>query len=161
MALDKTAEKNMIAFLEKVLGVLENTKNKETIEKYISNAKNGLEYMADNEAKQAYLDMAIASWLEVAMLFVIREDKLTDELATEYRTFTGVDEYQEKYQEFVAQDKEETDRINAEQKVAMDKRRGFEIFQGIINGMSKEEADQKLKEYEEQVAQAMEQVKGA
>ena len=161
MALDKTAEKNMITFLEKVLKVLENEKNKTTIEKYISNAKNGLSYMADNEAKQAYLDMALASWLEVAMLFAIREDKLTDELATEYRTFVGVDEYQAKYQEFVAADKEETDRINAEQKVAMDKRRGFEIFQGIINGMSKEEADQKLKEYEEQVAQAMEQVKGA
>ena len=77
----------------------------------------------------------------------MQANKFDADLEKAYRSFPLPDTAFAAYKEFDSARKAEISRINDEQKEVMDKQRGFEIFQAIVNGMSKEEAKAKMEEY--------------
>lgn len=158
MALDATPIKKILDYLQKVNDIIgKEDQRTEFLKKAIEAGNNALEAMADNEEKFAYLYYATTNWANQATIFLIQEDKLTDELKAEYRSFPLPEVAEASFKEFRDARQAERDRINAEQKEIMDKERGFEIFQAIVGGMSKEEAKAKMDEYEKQIAAAQAQ----
>lgn len=158
MALNLTEIKKAKSYLEKATALLTKEDQKAYFNKNIASAENAMTAMADNEEKAAYLHHAIISWCTQVSLFLLREDLFSDELVAEYRSLPLPEETQAKCKEFADIRQAEIDRINEEQRVVSEQRRGFEIFQAIVGGMDKEEAKQKMEEYEEQMAKAQAQV---
>ena len=157
MALDKTPIKKVLSYLAKVDGAIEQEAQRNFLQKAIDAGTNALDAMADNEEKYAYLYFATLNWANQASIFLLQANKFTKELEEEYRSFPLPETAEANYKEFKNARQAEVDRINAEQKEVMDKQRGFEIFQAIVGGMSKEEAKAKMEEYEKQIAAAQAQ----
>lgn len=157
MALDATPIKKVLEYLEKVDALIEAEDQKNFLNKAMDAGKNALEAMADNEEKFAYLYFVTLNWANQASIFLLQADKFSKELMAEYRSFPLPETAEKNFQEFRDARQAERDRINAEQKEVMDRQRGFEIFQAIVGGMSKEEAKAKMEEYEKQIAAAQAQ----
>lgn len=159
MALDATPIKKVLDYLAKTKELIEAEDQKTFLGKALDAGNNALEAMADNEEKYAYLYFATLNWANQASIFLLQADKFTPELTAEYRSFPLPEVAEKNFQEFRAARQAERDRINAEQKEIMDKERGFEIFQAIVGGMSKEDAKAKMEEYEKQIAAAQAQTR--
>lgn len=84
-----------------------------------------------------------------------REQLLTPELEKEYRTLPSMKEMADAYNEFTAARKARMDEIMAQHKVISEEEKEFDIFKGVINGMTKEEAEKKYDAYRAQQQQAI------
>lgn len=84
-----------------------------------------------------------------------REELLTEDLEKEYRALPKMKEMADKYNDWTTKRKARLDAIMDSHKAIMNEEKDLDIFKAVINGMSKEEAEKKHKEYETQQAQAM------
>lgn len=108
----------------------------------------------DNKRATALLDVASQYANQVAFrLFV--EENLSDSLAHEFRSLVPMKDAVAWAKEYSKAAQEEADKITQQQQAYMDERKQFEIFQAVVMGMSKEEAEQKQAVYEAQKAQAI------
>lgn len=84
-----------------------------------------------------------------------REQLLTPELEKNYRSLPSMKEMAEVYNKFTDARKARMDEVMAQHKAIADEEKGFDIFKGVINGLSKEESEKKYADYKAQQEQAM------
>jgi hypothetical protein len=84
-----------------------------------------------------------------------RAELLPEDLEKEYRKLPKMDEAAADYNEFLMKHREEAEALEAERKKYADRQRELDIFQGVLGGRSKEEAEKGYDQYQQNMAQAM------
>lgn len=84
-----------------------------------------------------------------------RRGILDDEIEKAYRELPSTEEATEDYEALLKEDKAIADEIEAKRKEYMNGQHELDIFKAVLNGMSKEQAEEQAKKYQEQLAQAM------
>lgn len=84
-----------------------------------------------------------------------REQLLPEELEKEYRALPTMKEMAAAYNKFADDRKERMDKVMADHKVIADEEKDLDIFKGVINGISAEEAEKKYEEFKKAQQQAM------
>lgn len=80
---------------------------------------------------------------------------ITDELEKDFRALPQMKEMADAYNVFMDARKARMDKIMADHKVIADEEKELDIFKGIINGVSAEEAAKKYEEFKNAQQQAM------
>lgn len=147
-----------IEFIKHAMNSLEDADDREAFSKRVMGMLNALEMInGSNKRATALLDVASQYANQVAFrLFV--EEHLSDSLAEEFRELTPMKEAISWAQAYSKESQEQADAITKQQQEYMDERRNFEIFQAVVMGMSKEEAEAKQEQYEAQKTQAIHNV---
>ncbi len=89
----------------------------------------------------------------VTMLW--RMELLTPEMEKAYRELPTMETMANAYNEFLADRKARMDKVMADHKVIAEEEKELDIFKGIINGISAEEAARKYEEFKKQQQAAM------
>lgn len=84
-----------------------------------------------------------------------REQLLTPELEAEYRKLPSMKEMADAYNVFTDDRRKRMDAVMDQHRAIANEEKALEIFKGVINGMTKEESEKKLAEYEQRQQQAM------
>lgn len=158
MSLDTTYIKQVTKYIEGQKDLVKDEGNKNYFDKISGYVENAIEAMADNEEKHAMLEDAVTRWANQLSFILFREGTLTKEAEEEFRSFKPVDETTAKTKEFQDARQAEIDDINAKHAEIIKRQKGIDIFQAIIGGMTKEQAKEKLEEYEAKLEEAQQQV---
>lgn len=109
----------------------------------------------DNEANEALLKGWIVAEANRAVYCVWRRGNLNEEVEKAYRALPEIDEATKDYNDYLEADKKAAEEIEAKRAEYMNGRRAHDIFNAVLKGVSKEEAEAKYKEYQEQLAKAI------
>lgn len=109
----------------------------------------------DDDEKKALLGAYAVQEANRVVTTLWREKLLPDMLEAEYRALPTMKEMADKYNEFTSARKARMDEVMAAHKKIADEEGELDIFKGVINGMSRAEAEKKYKEFKEQQAQAV------
>jgi len=88
------------------------------------------------------------------MFLIWRRGLMTEELEKEYRALPTPEEAVEDFEEFEKANAEKANELEAARKEFMDEQHVTDIFKAVLNGMSKEKAEQEYQKMQEQIAQA-------
>lgn len=89
--------------------------------------------------------------------FVWRKGLMTSELEAEFRALPDMDEAAKDWQQYIAERKVVADELESQRKAYADTEKEMDLFKGILNGMSKEEAEKEYENYRKQMEQALQQ----
>lgn len=110
-----------------------------------------------NEDEQAIA--AIKAWTvsmaNNAVFLAWRRNILTPEIEKAYRELPSTEAALEDYETFKKQFDDEAKKIEDERRAFMDKQHKLDVFNAVLNGIDKETAEAKYKEYQEKIAQSM------
>lgn len=110
-----------------------------------------------NEDEQAIA--AIKAWTvsmaNNAVFLAWRRNILTPEIEKAYRELPSTEAALEDYEAFKKQFDDEAKKIEDERRAFMDKQHKLDVFNAVLNGIDKETAEAKYKEYQEKIAQSM------
>ena len=135
------------AYLEKAIKVLpEDNRNHEYFAKFLNGMENAKD-MADNDEKKAVMNDAAIKVATQLTFILFRYNTLTDELEKEYRALPSAEETEEASNKAHEARKERQEKALEVNKALQDEQNDFDIFQQVLGGLSKEEAEQKLEEY--------------
>lgn len=84
-----------------------------------------------------------------------REQLLPPELEAEYRKLPSMKEMADAYNVFTDDRRKRMDAVMDQHRAIANEEKALEIFKGVINGMTKEESEKKLADYEKRQQQAM------
>lgn len=135
-------------YIEKASKVLpEDDHNHEPIAKFLNSYKTAAE-MADNDEKKAILS-DVANKLAHQLTFILFDQELlTEELEAEYRKLPKTSESAKAVEEANATRKEGYEKLAKLNTEAQNAQKEIDIFQQVIGGLSKEEAEKRYAEYE-------------
>lgn len=122
------------------------------IDEAINNACGALN---GDEEKTAMLGAYAVQEANRVVTMLWRMELLPADLETDYRKLPKMEEMAAKYNEFTAARKERMNEVMAGHKVIADEEKELDIFKGIINGISADEAAKKYEEYRRQQQAAM------
>ena len=88
------------------------------------------------------------------MFLIWRRGLMTEELEKEYCALPTPEEAVEDFEEFEKANAEKANELEAARKEFMDEQHVTDIFKAVLNGMSKEKAEQEYQKMQEQIAQA-------
>ena len=88
------------------------------------------------------------------MFLIWRRGLMTEELEKEYRALPTPEEAVEDFEEFEKANAEKANELEAARKEFMDEQHVTDIFKAVLNGMSKEKAEQEYAKMQEQIAKA-------
>lgn len=88
------------------------------------------------------------------MFLIWRRGLMTEELEKEYRALPTPEEAVEDFEEFEKANAEKANELEAIRKEFMDEQHVTDIFKAVLNGMSKERAEQEYQKMQEQIAKA-------
>lgn len=146
----KTLIKEEKAYLKEATPLIED----ESDLKYFKNEKKALqagEALADSEEKLAILLLHFVSIRNKLTFLLFRTGKLSEELEGKFRSLVAIEDVNTKVNEFDAEHKKKEDEFKALAQAEYEREQKMDIFKAVCNGMSAEEAEAKLKQYEEQV----------
>lgn len=145
--------------VKKVLERLESVPTKEAdynnfkdVPEIFNNAAGQLE---ENPINIALLNLWMASQATNAVFLLWRRGVEHADIEAEWRELPTTDELMETYQALLVKDKEVAEKLEAERRAYMDEQHKLDIFKAILNGMTKEQAEAKQKEYEERLAKSL------
>lgn len=153
MSVDKTYINQVTEFMKKGTANIKEEQSKESYSAAINSLNNAVKAMADNEEKKAMVEDAATRWANQLAFLLFREGGLTPELEKEYRALPAITEVSARVKVFQDERVARIEEINKAREEVMSTQRGIDIFQAIIGGMTKEEAEAKLEEYEKKVAE--------
>lgn len=147
--------KGAIQFIKHAMNSLADADDRKAFGEKVVGILNALEMVdGDNKRATALLDVASQYANQIAFrLFV--EEHLSESLAEEFRSLIPMKDAISWAQEYSKESQAQAQEISELQRKYMDERKSFEIFQSVVMGMSKEEAQQKQAAYEAQKAQAI------
>ena len=116
---------------------------------------NALGAVNENEEKMAMLKAYAVQEANRVASTLWRLNLITPELEKQYRALPQMNDMADAYNEFTSARKERMDKIMADHKTIAEEEKELDIFKGIINGISAEEATKKYEEYQKQAQQAM------
>ena len=144
----------VLSFIKTQLNQLSDGDIRQEFSKILESLKTAEEMATDNKRKTCLYDAATKYANQLAFrLFV--EGNLNDSALTEFRGFETVKQVAEYAQTYTDEDRARADEITAAQRAFMDERQPFEVFQAVINGMTKEEAEQKQAEFQQRQQEAL------
>lgn len=111
--------------------------------------------MADDDRRRMCLFDAATKFANQLAFRLFVEDNLSDETLEIFRKFDSARTVSEAAQEYTKALRAREDEITQIQQDFVAELRPFEVFQAVINGMSKEEAERKQAEYIERQRQAL------
>ena len=145
--------------VKKVLARLETVPTKEAdfnnfkdVPEIFNNASGMLEGNATNIA---LLNLWMTSQATNAVFLLWRRGIEHADIEKEWRELPTTDELMEIYNGLISEDKKEAERLEAERRKYMDGQHKLDIFKGVLNGLTKEEAEAKQKEYQERLAKSL------
>ena len=145
---------------ETALGLIKTLKEKLTDEdqkKYFDNVVESLNTAegmldGDEEKENRILDAAIKYVNQLAFI-LFREGTISEEETATFRELPAPEETSKKIKEFEKAYQARVDEVTAKQREMMEERKGLDLFLAVISGMSKEEAEKKMAQYEAQIAE--------
>ena len=141
--------------VKKVLERLTNEKdinNFENVPEIFNNAAGQLE---KNPINIALLNLWMTSQATNAVFLLWRRGIEHADIEAEWRELPTTDELMAAYEASQEPDKKEAEELEARRRVYMDKQHKLDIFKAILNGMTKEQAEAKQKEYEDRLAKSL------
>ena len=109
----------------------------------------------ENEEKIALLKAYAVQEANRVASTVWRLVPMPEEFEKEYRALPSMKEVADAYNEFTDDRKERMDAIMEQHKAIAEEERELDIFKGIINGISADEAEKKYEDYKKAQQQAM------
>lgn len=109
----------------------------------------------DNEEKIALLGAYAVQEANRVASTVWRLGMMTDEFEKEYRALPTMKEMADAYNAFTDARKKRMDEVMEQHRAISEEEREFDIFKGIINGISADEAEKKYDDYKKTQQQAM------
>lgn len=156
----KTIEK-VLDFIKKYMGSLDDADDREAFSRnlsYMETAKGLLE--EDNMRATCLYDAATKYANQLAFRLYV-EENLSESVAQEFRELEPVKAVSGYAREYTLENQEQADAITKLQREFMERREPFEVFQAVIGGMTKEEAEAKQAAYQQRKAEALGQTQGA
>lgn len=144
--------KEVLARLETVPTREADFNNFKNIPEIFNNAAGMLEGNATNIA---LLNLWMTSQATNAVFLLWRRGIEHADIEKEWRELPATDELMDTYNALLDEDRKEAEKIEAERRVYMEGQRKLDIFKAILNGLSKEEAEAKQKEYQEKLAKSL------
>jgi len=126
--------------------------------KYFKDEKKALqagEALADDDEKLAILLLHFVSTRNKLTFLLFRTGALTKELEEKFRALVAIEDVNAEVNKFDAEHKKKEDEFKALAQKEYEAEQKLDIFKAVCNGMSAEEAEAKLKQYEEQVTKSM------
>lgn len=158
MKITKDKLKEMISYIDEARMVAEDERVQKAYEKVVVSAKVGLEHMADNKEKEAWLNYVLADQSYRVTFYLWRHKLLKDAQLNKVFNFPLPEDAIEYARSFGEEDNEIKRKI-LEETAEVDKRRkGIEIFQSILAGDDPETAKKKMEEYEDRMDSMMSQM---
>lgn len=145
----------VLEFIRKNLNSLEDADDRKGMADNLAHLEAAAEMVGDNNLYATSLYDAATKHANQLAFRLYVEQNLSDSMAEEFRSLRTVKEVSAMAASYVAQMREEADAITKLQQDYMAERKPFEIFQAVIAGMSKEEAEAKQAEYDQRRAQAI------
>ena len=144
--------KEVLARLETVPTKEADFNNFKDVPEIFNNASGMLEGNATNIA---LLNLWMTSQATNAVFLLWRRGIEHADIEKEWRELPTTDELMEIYNGLISEDKKEAERLEAERRKYMDGQHKLDIFKGVLNGLTKEEAEAKQKEYQERLAKSL------
>ena len=155
-----TIYEDALAVIEKAAPLLSDDKQKEyfeSVSKSIKTAASMVEVGKDsekNDEKVARLCDAAIKYVNQLMFILFRENKIDEELGEQFRALVTPEYTGEQVRAYEKARDERIEEINNMHQAIVDEQKDLDIFTAIIAGMSKEEAEKRMAEYEAQVKEA-------
>ena len=145
--------------IKEVLAKLEVTPTKEAdfnnfkdIPEIFNNASGMLE---GNAINIALLNLWMTSQATNAVFLLWRRGIEHGDVEKEWRELPTTDDLMDTYNALIAEDRKEAERLEAERRAYMDGQHKLDVFKGVLNGLTKEEAEAKQKEYQDRLAKSL------
>lgn len=144
--------KEVLARLETVPTREADFNNFKDVPEIFNNAAGMLEGNATNIA---LLNLWMTSQATNAVFLLWRRGIEHADIEKEWRELPATDELMDAYNALLDEDRKEAEKIEAERRVYMEGQRKLDIFKAILNGLSKEQAEEKQKEYQDRLAKSL------
>ena len=145
--------------VKEVLAKLEATPTKEAdfnnfkdVPEIFNNAAGMLE---GNKTNIALLNLWMASQATNAVFLLWRRGIEHADIEKEWRELPATDDLLDAYNALLDEDKKVAEKLEAERHTYMDGQHKLDIFKAVLNGMSKEQAEAKQKEYQDKLAKSL------
>lgn len=148
----------VLDFIKRNTNSLADADDRQGIAANLAHLEAAAEMVGDNNLYATSLYDAATKHANQLAFRLYVEGNLSDSMAEEFRALKTVKEVSALAASYVSEMREEADAITKLQQDYMAERKPFEIFQAVIAGMSKEEAEQKQAEYDQRRAEALQQV---
>lgn len=106
----------------------------------------------------AYCEAMLRGWMvsqaNNVMFLLWRRGLLTEELENEYRELPSTEEAVKDFEDFEKEAAKEAAEIENQRAAFMEKQHVTDIFKAVLNGMSKEKAEDEYKKMQKQIEQA-------
>lgn len=133
--------------IEKATPSLTDEKQKEYFTKIAESLRAATELAGTDEKKTRLRDAAV-KYANQVMFILYRSDNLTDELTAAFRELPSAETTGDEVRQYEAARQERIDSINGMHQEIIDEQKDLDIFTAVIAGMSKEDAEAKMAEYE-------------
>lgn len=140
-----------VELIKKAVELLEDEDQKAYFTKVTKSVENASSLVEGDEEKAARLEDAAVKFANQIMFILYRADKLTDELTAEFRALPSAEFTGDQVKLHESERQARIDEINEAHQEIIDEQKELDIFTAVIGGMSKEEAEKKMAEYEAQV----------
>lgn len=106
----------------------------------------------------AYCEAMLKGWMvsqaNNAIFLLFRRQLLTPEIDEMYRSLPTTEEAVKDFEEFEKKAAKEAEALEAQRAAFMDKQHVTDIFKAVLNGMSKEKAEEEYEKIQKQLANA-------
>lgn len=109
----------------------------------------------DNPVFTALLNVWMVSQATNMVFLLWRREIEHDDIEKEWRELPSTDAMMEAYEASQEPDKKEAEELETRRRAYMDKQHQLDIFKGVLNGQSKEEAEANYKAYQERMAKSL------
>lgn len=140
--------------IEKATPFLVEEKQKEYFTKIAESIRVASGLVNNDDEKMARLTDAAVKYANQVMFILYRADKLTDELTAAFRALPSAEETGDAVRKIDEERQKRIDEINNMHQQIVDEQKDLDVFTAVIAGMSKEEAEAKMAEYEAQAKAA-------
>jgi hypothetical protein len=142
------------AIIKDVLALLTEEKDIQRFQSVTEIFNNAAGMVNGNEYCEAILKGWMVSQANNALFLLWRRGILTEELEAMYRELPSAEEAVKDFEEFEKSNAARAQELEAARKKFMDEQHVTDIFKAVLNGMSKEKAEQEYQKMQEQIAQA-------
>lgn len=145
--------------VKKVLERLETAPTKEADFNNFKNVpeifNNAAGQLKGNKINIALFNLWMVSQATNATFLLWRRGIEHADIEAEWRELPTTDELMDVYQSLLDEDKKVAEKLEAERRKYMDGQHELDIFKAILNGMTREQAEEKQKEYQDRLAKSL------
>lgn len=144
-----------LEFIKKYMGLLEDADDRAAFSRNLGYMETAEGMIDDNNMWATCLYDAATKYANQLAFRLYVEGGMAPSVATEFSELETIKTVSGYAREYTEENQAEAEAITKAQHEFMEARKPFEIFQAVIGGMSKEEAEAKQAAYEQQKAQAL------